>query len=400
MMRSSEHSMLDVIVVGGGISGICAAIAAAENGASVIVLDRAYGGGASAISAGVIYAGGGTKQQSRAGYGDDSPENMYQYLRHEVGDAVDDATLRRFCEESAPNMEWLERHGCQFDSNEKAYPFAHLAKPAPRGHKPVGKGSGGMGMTGADLWQALFDSASRLGVKFEPASRVTEILMDSGGRVNGVHYSTLANGPWWAVRSYKWLSKAALNYQATFQPFSSFLDWIAEFIFVRGAHEERLGSPTVVLAAGGFIMNKAMTQGFAPWARKTATLGTVGDDGSGIRLGQSVGGSTSHMDRISAWRLLYPPEGLLEGIIVSQSGGRIAAEDLYGGSFTDIMIERSDGQGFLILDSVQWKKISDSNWTILWYRRIPAEFWIVNGSSTDIRRSSRRRQIRASAKQS
>ena len=30
-------------------------------------------------------------------------------------------------------------------------------------------------------------------------------------------------------------------------------------------------------------------------------------DGSGIRLGQSVGGATKHMDRVTAWRFLNPP---------------------------------------------------------------------------------------------
>ncbi|MBV6416028.1 MAG: hypothetical protein CMLOHMNK_00555 [Steroidobacteraceae bacterium] len=53
----------DVIVVGLGAAGAAAAIEAADHGASVLVLDRLNGGGASALSGGVIYAGGGTRQQ-------------------------------------------------------------------------------------------------------------------------------------------------------------------------------------------------------------------------------------------------------------------------------------------------------------------------------------------------
>lgn len=59
---------------------------------------------------------------------------------------------------------------------------------------------------------------------------------------------------------------------------------------------------------------------------------------------------------MTAWRFIYPPEALLEGIIVSRCGERIAAEDTYGAFFTSAMIEKADGHGFLILDSLQWDK--------------------------------------------
>ena len=77
----------DVLVVGFGAAGACAAIEAAGAGAAVIVADRFGGGGASAKSGGVVYAGGGTRFQKTAGY-DDSPEAMYEYLCMEVGDGT------------------------------------------------------------------------------------------------------------------------------------------------------------------------------------------------------------------------------------------------------------------------------------------------------------------------
>ena len=57
----------DVVVVGFGAAGACAALEAAAAGASVLVLDRFGGGGATALSGGVVYAGGGTPQQRAAG---------------------------------------------------------------------------------------------------------------------------------------------------------------------------------------------------------------------------------------------------------------------------------------------------------------------------------------------
>lgn len=118
--RTNPTAKPDIIVVGGGLAGVCAAIAATERNASVVVIDRASGGGSSAISGGVVYVGGGTRPQKEAGY-DDDPANMFRYLRHEVGDAVDEATLRRFCDQSVANLDWLERHGARFSGSEAPY---------------------------------------------------------------------------------------------------------------------------------------------------------------------------------------------------------------------------------------------------------------------------------------
>ena len=103
----------DVVVVGYGAAGASAAIEAADQGAKVLVLDLAFGGGASALSGGVVYAGGGTEQQSSAGV-NDSPENMFKYLKQEVDGVVSDETLRRFTEQSPGMIKWLENFGVEF----------------------------------------------------------------------------------------------------------------------------------------------------------------------------------------------------------------------------------------------------------------------------------------------
>uniref|UniRef100_UPI0035139971 FAD-dependent oxidoreductase n=1 Tax=Mycolicibacterium hippocampi TaxID=659824 RepID=UPI0035139971 len=186
---NSTDSDFDVVVVGFGAAGACAAIAAAEAGARVLVVDRARGGGASALSGGIVYAGGGTPYQQAAGV-EDNPDNMFDYLRQEVQDAVDEQTLRRFCDGSVEQLAWLESHGASFDSslcnyktsyptdehylyysgNEKAYPFNLHSSPAPRGHRQVAKGMS----SGRVLWEALRDSALGLGVTFWPRTLVDE----------------------------------------------------------------------------------------------------------------------------------------------------------------------------------------------------------------------------------
>ena len=87
----------DVVVVGYGIAGTCAALAARRAGADVLVIERG-GGGASAISCGIFYLGGGTPVQTACGYHDPA-DNMYRYLEATI-QPHSSATLRAFCDGS------------------------------------------------------------------------------------------------------------------------------------------------------------------------------------------------------------------------------------------------------------------------------------------------------------
>lgn len=110
----------DVVVIGFGDAGASAAIEAADGGAKVLVIDTDYGGGASALSAGVVYAGGGTSVQVENRV-EDSVDKMYAYLRQEVTSAVEETTLRRFCEQSPQMIEWLKGHDVPFAGGTPPY---------------------------------------------------------------------------------------------------------------------------------------------------------------------------------------------------------------------------------------------------------------------------------------
>src|SRR5689334_19047162 len=103
----------DVIVVGFGAAGASAAIEAADEGARVLVLDRGYGGGATALSGGIVYAGGGTQEQRDGGYSD-TVDDLKTYLAQEDGDAVSEETLDRFCAESPGLITWLKAQDVEF----------------------------------------------------------------------------------------------------------------------------------------------------------------------------------------------------------------------------------------------------------------------------------------------
>src|SRR5579863_4126682 len=70
----------DVVVVGSGAAGLPASISAAEQGASVIVIEQNYDiGGHGIQSGGNIALGGGTSLQKKYGI-EDSPDRMFEDL--------------------------------------------------------------------------------------------------------------------------------------------------------------------------------------------------------------------------------------------------------------------------------------------------------------------------------
>ncbi|HEV3286283.1 MAG TPA: FAD-dependent oxidoreductase, partial [Steroidobacteraceae bacterium] len=155
----------DVIVIGFGAAGACAALEAARGGASVLLVESAGGnGGTSALSGGEIYlgGGGGTPIQRAAGFAD-ATEDLYQYLLMAGGPNADAAKARRYADGSLKHFEWLTAQGIEYKNSyiaerciepstddcliwsgsEEAWPFVERARPAPRGHCPKFLGMGG-----------------------------------------------------------------------------------------------------------------------------------------------------------------------------------------------------------------------------------------------------------------
>lgn len=368
-----QEEEYDVVVVGSGLAGTCAALQAKESGAKVLLVERFNGGGTSGFSAGVVYAGGGTRQQAEAGVAD-SPDNMFDYLKQEVRDAVSPQTLRRFCEESRDNLAWLEKHGVPFASakcpfktsyppfhynlyysgNETEPPYNRHAAPAPRGHLAAGQEHPGSRIMNP-LKRAW--AANRLTVLLQ--SEVRDLRTDAQGRVTGVQVATMPPGTIWAWlhRWLYWLSVFTRYVAMVFPPVAALLRALVEEVEAKHAQTRWIGARKgVVLAAGGFVFNRKMIARYAPHMRGALPLGSIGDDGAGIRLGQSVGGAIARMDRVSAWRFLNPPETFTQGVLVDNLGQRICNERLYGAQVTEIMIKQHRSEGILILDYDLWKK--------------------------------------------
>jgi 3-oxo-5alpha-steroid 4-dehydrogenase len=376
----------DVVVVGLGAAGACAALEAVASGADVVVLDRFGGGGATALSGGVVYAGGGTAQQRQAGVSD-SPEAMLAYLSLEVGDAVSPATLRDFCQGSRAMLEWLEGHGVPFEGSlcpeKTSYPTnryylyysgseaseRNVTSPAPRGHRVRGRGTSG-GLLFARLRRAVRGSGAQV-IRQTTARR----LITAQGRVIGVECRTLRGAPAVAHRVlHRWSAKPYIYWPKLGRALHRPAAWL----------ERRYGRPLrvaarggVVLAAGGFVTNRPMLREHAPAYRGGLPLGTPGDDGSGIRLGTEAGGATRFLDRVSVWRFLSPPPALLTGVLVDEAGRRLCDESRYGAAVGDAVI-RAGGRAWLLVDSatvaLARRQLRGST---LWFQRLQAWYLLT-----------------------
>ena len=95
----------DVIIVGFGGAGACAAIAAVDSGASAMIVEAASAsGGSTALSSAEIYLGGGTQIQKAVGY-EDSVEAVFGYLMDSNGPQADAEKVRAYAEGGATEPE-------------------------------------------------------------------------------------------------------------------------------------------------------------------------------------------------------------------------------------------------------------------------------------------------------
>ena len=314
----------DVLVAGSGAAGVCAGIAARNAGADVLLVESLPRfGGSSAMSAGVVYAGGGTELQRALGV-TDTVEDMFRFISGAGGKHPPLEKIRLYCEQSAAHFNWLVEQGVpyseQFHSGmtvpmngeslyfsgcEQAWPARDIARPAPRGHVPVATGMTG----GRILMEALLARLKALGVNLQANVTGQRLVVAGDGRIVGMAVSQGG---------------------------------------VRKTIRARRGT---VLASGGFIHNREMVRNYAPELYDCSVpWGNVDDRGMGINMGIAAGAAALRMHQGFAIVPLYPPDSVLSGVVVNASGQRFVPEDTYYGVLGDAIAYHQQGRAWLITD--------------------------------------------------
>lgn len=222
--------------------------------------------------------------------------------------------------------------GLMYTGGENSAPFNELIKPAPRGHVPQmsNKKSGAKG-GGYMLMKPLVDAAVGLGVQAEYNVRVQSLVVDQSARVVGI---------------------VAKRYGKTL------------------AVRARRG---VVLAMGGFAYNESMLRDHSPSLVGRPGAAIEAHDGTAIRMGQSLGAATSHMDA-AVVAINTDPQMLYRGIIVNGRGQRFIAEDTYVGRVAQEVLFHQNDDAFLIIDERAYEEALRTRSTTALLRENPT--WV------------------------
>src|SRR3954453_21252311 len=108
----------DVVIIGAGASGLPAAIAAREKGASVIMVEMNFDiGGRAMMSFGGLYIGGGNRLQEEADPNDTPDLVCADWSRPEMpmGRFSDRTLVRTYADNNLDLFEWLEKHGVKWE---------------------------------------------------------------------------------------------------------------------------------------------------------------------------------------------------------------------------------------------------------------------------------------------
>lgn len=321
----------DIVIIGFGATGACAAIEAKQSGADVKLFERNSGsGGASGLSGGEIYLGGngGTEVQRAAGF-EDTTEDFAAYLKMAGGPCADEAKCDLYAQEAVNHFNWLKAQGVPYRGNymagkiiepmddttliwsgsEAAAPFYKSAKPAPRGHVIQHMGWGG----GRPLVDILEAKARDLGVDVIVDARAMALIKDADKIVGAIF--RIDNKP----------------------------------VFVKA----RKG---VVLATGGFVMNEEMRRKYCPDTFKINDPIGDKDDGTGINLGLSAGGDAIHMEQFFTTCPWTIPESHAKGVFVNIQGQRFINEDCYHGRVSRTAVDQPGDRVYLLLDSAHFEQ--------------------------------------------
>lgn len=149
-MKTARRLTTDVLVSGGGMAGLCAALAAAQRGAKVLVLEKGNRfGGSMYLSNGIVWTYASTDEvRRRAPDGDSALQDM---LVSHLGDGLD----------------WLEAQGVALEP-ERVYLT----------------GGRGRAASGPQMTQALVDALRARGGELLPGTALQQ-LSTHGGAVSG-----------------------------------------------------------------------------------------------------------------------------------------------------------------------------------------------------------------------
>ncbi len=333
---------VDVLVVGSGGAGQCAALRASDLGLDVLVVEKQrHWGGNTAMSAGALWVP--ANHWMRAAGIDDSEDEGVKYLVALTGGEVPENRLRTFVRESNRMVEYLDEHSHVHFTALTRYPDYHDdvpgGRPGGRPLEPQPIDGSRLGDDFATLHQA-YPGELMLG-KFMMSVPEARGLLDPGLApmrtmakgmlkylLRGRKRKRLGGRDPWFTMGQALMTRLRLSLRDRGVPMwldAPLSELVSDGGRVTGAvvrHGERevrvAARCGVVIAAGGFERNDEMRRQYqqqpidASWS-----AATVGNTGDGIALGEKAGAQLdTALMREAWWTPAVRPPGLRYGSVM------------------------------------------------------------------------------------
>lgn len=354
MAESTAGTEYDVVIVGSGAGGLTAAIVAAQQGLTTLVIEKTqYFGGTSAISGGGLWIPC-NDQMSALGLSD-SPESAGLYLRSITGNFFDAPKAAAFITHGPEMIRYLERRSDVRFMGGLIPDYEATQPGAATGRTLLTQSFDGKAL-GTDF-QYLRPALDQLGVfggmqiGFEDAGHFMAMLRSpksfvyaagkflryAWDRLRHGRATRLVNGNALVARL---LASARRSGVALWREAAvtglAIQDCRVAGVWVRkdGKDLEVRARRGVILASGGYGANQVMRRENMPMADAGWSLQPEGSQGDGIRMGVEVGG-------------VFVRENIDNGIwapmssMVTESGERI--------NFSHIMLDRHR-PGLIVVD--------------------------------------------------
>ena len=321
----------DVVVVAAGLSGLAACIAAAENGARVIALEKAGNtGGAANMGMGPCAAGSPLQKASMI---EVTPGELFRRHMFFTHYQVDPRLVRAYYFKSGDTIQWLMDMGVEFNSvrpafraRERTRAYAdgeytwHVVQPED-GSEPGPRAA-------TTMTKRMTERAQALGVEFLFETPGKELICNDEGAVCG-------------VKAYD-----------------------------KDGDEVQVDCKQVIVATGGFGANAKMIEEKLglEWGKNLYSFAVPGMDGDGFNMCHAVGGGHTEVTMEMMYQL---PDNMnhfyVEGAFrqpcywCDRLGERFMPEDdIFNTTFVGNAINHLPGKkGFAIFDAKMlrhWKK--------------------------------------------
>lgn len=284
----------DVIVCGGGGSGLTAAYSALESGAAkVLVLEKGTAcGGTTAVAEGAVQASGTKWQKDIAGVTDDSADLHAKFWMTDAEGLVKEELVKCMADNAADNLQWMaDSFGITFANVFGCYPTPYMKDEYMRDRIHLIADAADPKKTGGAVWTANAQKAVEdKGGEIQTKCEVVDIYQDDDGAVVGVACAD------------------SKNYKA---------------------------NKGVVLAMASIDHNEDMAFKYDQqhyWDLKTQAVATAATDtGDGIRIGMAHGADSAFHGAVDlilqTWSYTNNQNPEIPYILIDQRGNRFVRED-------------------------------------------------------------------------